>query len=220
MPPGYPIVLRPAGWPCLVVGGGHVALRKIGSLLESGASITVVAPQVIEAICELDVVIVRRKYLPGDLEGMRLAISATGDPEVDGAVYADGERSGVLVNAADDPEHCAFTLPALVRHGVVTVAVSTDGATPAFATWLRDRFAAALTDDLGELIELVAGARTTIRAQGVGTEGLGWYGLIADLEAARASSSTEAQRVRDAFVATVIEDSRRPKEELGGTVGE
>src|SRR5437868_13053064 len=102
--PLYPINLRVKGARCLVVGGGRVALGKVQGLLEAEADVTVVAPDIDDEIASLPGVrLERRTYASADLVGVRIVISATGDPAVDGAVFRDGEAAGVWVNSADDP---------------------------------------------------------------------------------------------------------------------
>jgi siroheme synthase-like protein len=217
-PPGYPIVLRLEGVACLVVGGGPIALRKIRSLLEAGAVVTVIAPGVIDAIGALGVEIVLRRYAHGDLDGFRIAVAATGDPAVDGAVFAEGEAEGVLVNAADDPAHCRFTLPAVIRRGAMTIAVSSDGASPALSTWLRDRIGSAIPQALGELVVLLAEARSTIRAGGVATERLDWQRLIDDLVPVALVDRRAARGLLEAFISEALAGAGRAEGELGGTV--
>jgi siroheme synthase-like protein len=173
--PLYPINLRLAGARCLVVGGATVALNKVLGLLEARAVVTVVAPEVSGEIASLDGVRVeRRPYREGDLVGYRLAIAATGDPDVNRAVFLEGEASGVWVNAADDPANCSFTLPARLRRGPLLVTFATGGNSPALAAWLRRRY----TDEFGPeyevLIGLLAEARADLVAQGKSTEGPGW----------------------------------------------
>jgi siroheme synthase-like protein len=105
-------------------------------------------------------------------------VAATGSPEVDGAVFADGEAAGVWVNSADDLEHCSFTLPSVLRRGALVVAVSTSGRSPALSSWLRAR----LEDDVGPeyatLLELLAAERDAIRAAGRSTEALDWRSAL------------------------------------------
>ena len=170
----YPVSLVVAGKRCVVVGGGTVAARKATGLVDAGARVTVVAPAISDEIRALPVELVERPYAPGDLDGAWLAIAATNDPEVNRQVHAAGEEARVWVNAADDPEACAFTLPAVLRRGPVTVAVSTGGHSPALAGWLRDQVAGLLGPEIAMLAELLSEARDELQAAGRSTENLDW----------------------------------------------
>jgi siroheme synthase-like protein len=170
------------GRPCLVVGGGRIAARKVDGLAACGARVTVIAPEVVPEITDQpDVVVVRRPYRPGDLRGFLLVITATGDPEVDGAVFADAEEAGVWVNSADDPAHCSFILPAVLRREPVVVSVSTAGHSPALATWLRDRLARVVGDDVGGLARRLSARRDAMHAAGQTNEGMDWKPIIEEL---------------------------------------
>ena len=158
--PLYPVNLVVDGRPCLVVGGGRVAAGKVRGLLEAGARVTVVAPEIDPAIAALEgVAIERRAYRRGDVAGYRFAVAATGDPRINQAVYDDGETAGVWVNAADDPARCSAILPARIRQGRLTVTISTGGHSPAVASWLRERLAAELGPEYDQLIGLLGEAR-------------------------------------------------------------
>jgi siroheme synthase-like protein len=122
----------------LVVGGGRVALEKVQGLLDCGARVTVVAPDVSDELAALPVRVVRRRFVPGDVDGQLLVVAATNDREVNKRVSAAAASRPVLCNVADDPELCSFILPALVRRDPIVVAVSTGGASPALAQRLRD----------------------------------------------------------------------------------
>jgi siroheme synthase-like protein len=173
--PLYPVNLRLAGTRCLVVGGGSVALAKARGLLEAGAAVHVIAPEISAELAALDgVTVERRAYACGDVAGFRLAITATGDPAVNQAVYDDGEVARVWVNAADDPDRCAFTLPARLRRGALLVTAATGGQSPAVAAWVRDQLAEVIGPEYETLLELVAEARAALKAEGVATEGLAW----------------------------------------------
>jgi precorrin-2 dehydrogenase/sirohydrochlorin ferrochelatase len=173
--PLYPVNLRLRGHRCLVVGGGRVALDKINGLLEAGALVHVIAPEVLDAIDDLDgVTVERRAYARGDVAGHRLAIAATNDPAVNAAVHEDGEAAQVWVNAADDPQHCAFTLPARVRRGPLLVTFATGGRSPALASWLRRRYETEFGPEYEVLVDLLSEARERLRAEGASTEGPGW----------------------------------------------
>jgi precorrin-2 dehydrogenase/sirohydrochlorin ferrochelatase len=170
----YPVSLVVAGRRCVVVGGGAVAARKVAGLAEAGADVTVVAPDICAEIRAGGARLVARPYRRGDLDGAWLAIAATDDPAVNRRVHDDGDEARVWVNAADEPASCAFTLPAVVRRGPVSVAVSTGGHSPALAGWLRDRIAAQLGPEVGLLAELLSEARDRLQADGRSTEGLDW----------------------------------------------
>ncbi len=126
----------------------------------------------------------RRPYGRGDASGFRLVVTATGNPEVDGAVYADAEAAGVWVNSADDRAHSSFILPAVHRDGAVTVSVSTGGLSPALASWLRTRLAAQCGDGLGTLAQLLGDAASTTETSRV-AQRLGGLGATARRPAAR-----------------------------------
>jgi precorrin-2 dehydrogenase/sirohydrochlorin ferrochelatase len=176
--PGYPVTLRLDGRPCLVVGGGTVALAKVQGLLAAGANVTVVAPEVIPELVALGVTVAPRAYQPSDLDGCWLVLAATGDPAVHARVHADGEAAGVWVNAADDPAHCSFTLPAVARRGPISVAVATDGTSPALASWLRRRIEADLGPEHEVLAQLLAEEREALRSATVPTEGRPWQAAL------------------------------------------
>jgi siroheme synthase-like protein len=122
----YVACLDLEGRSCVVVGSGAMAREKVAGLRASGAIVTIVAPQ---------------DYRATDLDGIWLVIAATSDDDLNRRISADAETRRVFCNIADVPDLCSFILPALHRRGPITVAVSTGGASPALAQWLRDSFA-------------------------------------------------------------------------------
>jgi siroheme synthase-like protein len=120
----------------------------------------------------------RRVYASGDAGGFRLVVSATGRPDIDGAVHADAESAGVWINSADDRAHSSFILPAVFRDGSVTVAVSTGGLSPAFASWLRDRLAAECPDHAGAIAALIGEARGQLQRSGRPSNSVDWTALL------------------------------------------
>ena len=162
-----------------------MALRKVEGLLAAHAAVTVVSPDVGDALRALPVRVVERRYEPSDLETVRLVVTATDDPAVNASVATDAKQRGIWVNAADDPANCTFTLPAIAREGAVTVAVSTGGASPALASHLRNE----IRRWLAEIGAMQAGAaerwptttRLRRRASGVSTESVDWSEAAADL---------------------------------------
>ena len=179
----------------MVVGGGRVAEGKVRGLLDAEAVVSVIAPQVDDAIAALPVSIERRAYRTGDVQGFRVVIAATDDAAVNHAVYVDGEAAGVLVNAADDPDNCRFTLPSRVRRGPLLVTFATGGRSPAIAQWLRRRYEDEFGPEYEVLIDLLSEARDELRARGESTESPGWQRALDSgmLELIREGNLAEAK---------------------------
>ncbi len=157
-----------------VTGGGQVATRKVEGLLEAGAPVTVISPQFTPElerwIAAGRVTAVRRAYSCGLLQtlGARpqdIVIAAAGDEAANCQVWEEASALGCLVNVVDDPRHSNFILPAVLRRGEVSVAVSTGGASPALAARLRDRIAGVVGPETAELAALLAALRPELIAR-------------------------------------------------------
>ena len=178
----YPVVLDLHGVNVLVVGAGPVAARKVSGLAAAGAVVRVVAPDVSGAM-EGEVAaghveaLSRRPFRPSDLEGVRLVVTATGT-DTDHEVATAATGAGIWVNAADRPGDCSFILPAVARNGSVSIAVSTDGTSPALAQRLRDEAGGLLSDDVVALAERLALQRASMKEQGRSTEQHDWSAQI------------------------------------------
>ena len=177
----FPVNLNLTGRRCLVVGGGRVALRKARQLVECGAELTVVAPTMAPEFAGLAAVLEPRNYRTSDLDGIRLVVTATGDPTVDQQIFDECERRGIWINSADDPERCSFTLPAVLRRGDVMVTTSTGGTSPALSSWLRDRLEAVVGPEFAEIAEALGRERSRLRAAGLSTESIEWSPIIESL---------------------------------------
>lgn len=176
----YPVVLRVEGRPVLVVGGGAVAAGKVRGLLEAGARVTVVSPEVHPSMPE-GVRIVRRRFRRWDLRRQQLVFAATNDRAVNQRVFDEAERRGLWACSVDDPDRCSFALPAVHRDGPVVIAVTTSGASPTLAQALRDRCAAAVPGDLAAVADGLAEARAEARRVHGTSEGLPWRPIVDDL---------------------------------------
>lgn len=196
-PTVFPVVLRLENTRCLVVGGGRVAASKARSLLDAGAEVTVISPDFAADFDAIPVRKLKRPYERGDVRGYLVAIAATGSEEVNHLVFEDGEANGTLVNGADDVANCRFFMPSVLRRGVVTVAVSTGGASPYLASWLRRRLEEVIGPETGELAELLGSLRRKIRSEGRSTENLDWSSLPLDTLASLLATGrrTEADEV-------------------------
>jgi siroheme synthase-like protein len=163
----FPIVLEMTGRRCLVIGGGVVAERKIAGLLGVGAAVTVISPKVTEAISHWSknnsIQLEGRCYRIGDLAGYQLVFVATDDADVNDRVYQESKSCGVWVNAADDPDFCDFILPAVIRRGDLTVAVSTGGASPAATRAIREELDGYFTAEYAHLVQVAAEVRQELR---------------------------------------------------------
>jgi precorrin-2 dehydrogenase/sirohydrochlorin ferrochelatase len=191
----YPVNLILTGEPCLVVGGGPVAARKVEGLLTSGADVRVIAVAASPELRATGVPVEQRPYRTGDVAGYRLVLAATDDPGVNRQVYLDAESAGIWVNSADDPDSCTFTLPSVLRRGPIMVTVSTSGYSPAVATWLKAQFEDTLGPEYETLVELLSEARNELKAAGRSTETVDWRTVLDSdmLEQIRAGHINEAR---------------------------
>jgi siroheme synthase-like protein len=198
---GYPANLVVAGRRCVVVGAGRIAARKIEPLLEAGARVHVIAPEIGEEIrawaAASRLTVTQRAFEAADLDDAWLATTATGVPAVDHAVFEAGEDRRVWVNSADDPANCSFTLTSVVRQGDLVVTVGTGGRSPALATWLRRRFTQELGPEYATLLDMLSAAREELRAQGRSSEDPDWQSALDSgmLELIRAGRVDEAKEI-------------------------
>lgn len=166
----FPVSLQLADKSCLVVGGGEVAARKAASLAACGALLTVISPALCPELArEAEagrLAWIAREYRPGDLSGAFLVIAATDDPAVQERIFQEAEEHNLLLNVADVPKWCNVILPAVVRRGELTVAISTGGRSPALARSLRRRLEREFGREYEVLLELLGALRGLILARG------------------------------------------------------
>ena len=166
---GYPLTLVGLGAArCVVVGGGAVAARKVAGLRQAGAKPIVISPTLCPELetqaAQGGIEVVRRPYQQGDLTGARLVIAATDDPAVNEAVCREAQAVGCLVNVVDDPAHCSFFVPAVVRRGALTIAISTGGKSPTLARRIRQQLESLFDSAYGPLLDLLSRLRPTVQA--------------------------------------------------------
>ena len=159
----YPIYLDVKDRKCLVVGGGAVGTRKVETLLECGAKVTVVSIDASEKLKKLSnsglIRLKERAFQTDDLESVFLVVVATDDEDLNIKVHTAAERRRVLCNIADRPEACNFILPSIVSRGDLTIAISTSGKSPAFAKKLRKQLEAQFGDEYAEFLKLMGAIR-------------------------------------------------------------
>jgi siroheme synthase-like protein len=178
----YSVALDMTGRFTVVIGGGTVAERKVKGLLEAGAAVTVISPcltaQLARWVKQARINHVARNYTPGDLAGYELAFVATDDPRVNAAVFRESKKRGLWVNAADDPAHCDFILPSVLRRGELAIAVSTGGSSPALARAIREELETYFTRDYDTLTQIVTAVRKELRQRSVAPPSEAWHGAL------------------------------------------
>jgi uroporphyrin-III C-methyltransferase / precorrin-2 dehydrogenase / sirohydrochlorin ferrochelatase len=161
-----PIFLKLEDRHCLLVGAGTVALDKIGSLLKTGVSLRVIAPQarpeVRQFANEGKLAWIEKTFEPADLDGHDLVIAATDSPEVNTAVYHAALERGIFCNSVDDIPNCDFFFGSMVTRGDLQIAISTAGESPAVAQRLRREIDAQLPEDLGPWLTRIGELRRNV----------------------------------------------------------
>jgi len=165
----YPVYLDIKDRDCLVVGGGSVGTRKVKTLLECGAKVTVVSIDATEKLKELSdsgvIQLKERDFQIADLDGRFLVIGATDNQELNFKIHAEAERRGLLCNIADRPKACNFILPSIVNRGDLIIAISTSGKSPAFAKKLRKHLEKEFGDEYTKFLKLMGAIRQKLLNQ-------------------------------------------------------
>lgn len=169
----FPMMLNLAGRKCIVVGAGKIAAAKIKALLSCGAKVFVIAPAAVREIRTQasagKLVWKPRRFVSRDLRGAFLAIAATDSASTNAAVFRLCRAHQVLCNSVDDPEHCDFFYPAVVRRGSLQIAISTNGRSPALAARLRKELSLQFGPEWSSLVERVGKKRQEILKTAPGT---------------------------------------------------
>jgi precorrin-2 dehydrogenase/sirohydrochlorin ferrochelatase len=174
MPKYYPVMLDVRGRLAIVLGGDRVAAEKAAALAASGAHVSVIHPTFCDELlmqAEKKQVTLRRKaYMPGDLEGAFIVVAATTDSQLVDAIWTETQKRGQLVNIVDNPERCSFIMPSILRRDQLTIAVSTEGASPSLAKRIRQNLEESFPPAYGTYLRLAALVRTHLRKNGVSYE--------------------------------------------------
>jgi len=163
----YPVFLDIADKPVVVIGGGTIAQVKVEGLLDAGAVVTVVSPELNDEMQRLRddnrFRHIEREYQPGDLAGYELAFVATDDRAANETVWREGRERKIWVNAVDDIPNCDFIMPGIVRRGDLVIAISTSGSSPAMARKVREDLETFLTEEDAVLLDLAAEIRRELK---------------------------------------------------------
>ncbi|MBC7074534.1 MAG: bifunctional precorrin-2 dehydrogenase/sirohydrochlorin ferrochelatase [Syntrophomonadaceae bacterium] len=163
----FPIFLNLNGKNCLIIGGGQVAKRKAEDLLECGADIRIVSPEIddqIKAWAHKGIITwLNREFEPGDLQDIFMAFVATDNSRINREVVELCRKQGILVNAVDDPPNCDFYVPAVIRRNSLILAISTEGKSPLFARKLRRELEEIITSEYGEFVDILGEQREYLK---------------------------------------------------------
>jgi precorrin-2 dehydrogenase/sirohydrochlorin ferrochelatase len=164
----YPINLDLRGKTCVIFGGGRIAERKTGRLLECGAHVVIVAPELTPGLAELaearTITHIRDNFDEDYLDDASLIIGATDDEAINAEVSAACAEVDALCNIVDDPARCTFTLPAVVQRGEFCLAISTGGKSPALAKRVRQELEKLYGEEYAEFVELLGMIRDRVMA--------------------------------------------------------
>ena len=171
-----PVNLGLEGKKFLVVGGGKVAGRKIDLLVRRAAHPNVIATEASEKLKELEkhslITLKQRGYQSSDLDDINYVIAATDDPDLNHKIYEECKARNILINVVDDPEHCDFIFPSILRRGSITFSVSTGGKSPFLSAFLRQIMENAFTEEWEKISEMAANFRNYIMSKFKGQENM------------------------------------------------
>ncbi len=205
--------------PCLVVGGGEVAARKVKLLLKAQAEVTVVSPALERELTELQgqFTYINREFEDNDIEHPVLVFAATDVREVNQRVYELAQAQRIPVNIADDPEHCSFITPSIIDRSPVQIAVSTGGASPVLARMIRTKLEGCIPAAYGRLGSLVANFREKVKAkfENVNQRRTFWENVLNSTIADRVFSGHEDEAEKELQKAI---DAANPSPEFQGEV--
>ena len=137
----FPVLINLQNFPCLVVGGGAIAGRKVLSLLEFNANVTVISPRVSGLLRKLSekrsIKLINKSYSKEFISRFKIVFCATNNPTINKTVYNDCVSKGILINVADNPSLCDFILPANIKRGDLTISISSQGKAPFFTGYMK-----------------------------------------------------------------------------------
>ena len=164
----FPLFIDLSTKKCLVVGGGRVALSKIEKLLMFEAGITVVAPEIDEKLRTLGIQVLEREFTAEDIDDRDLVIAATDNRELNATIADLCREARIPINVVDDPELCSFIFPSLIRHGELSIGISSGGTSPSAVIDMKERIHEVLPlpnqpDTYGEILRQLGSLRETVK---------------------------------------------------------
>ena len=216
-----PMVVDLRGRSVMVIGAGAVGAHKAAQLVEAGACVTIITSEVLANLNSDVAAVLLRPYQSGDLTGSFLVVAATGDALVNDQIVAEARERNILLNVVDDQERSNFFFTAVHRAGDVMVSISTSGASPALAQWLRNALAQALPKNIALVATQLRAERRAVHARGASTEQFDWTARVLHfIDAALEDPDQFVPRARPAPFASARAPERsprvRPREPLAG----
>ena len=161
----FPMFVQLKNKKCLVIGGGRIALRKIEVLKDFEADVTVIAPEMIPQIRQIDKIRrIFRTFMEEDFKEAELVVAATNDPKVNSEISKICMQRKIPVNAVDQKEDCSFIFPSYVKEGEVVAAFSSGGQSPMITQYLKKKIKPDLTEELGQIAQILGGLRTLAKS--------------------------------------------------------
>lgn len=161
----FPLFMELKDRDCLVVGGGKVAWRKVKVLMDFGAQVSVVAPEINSEIRELGLAQqTEREFEDGDVQGRTLVVAATDNEALNRRISQLCQALGIPVNAVDQAQDCSFIFPAYVKQGEVVAAFSSGGQSPVMTQYLKAQIKPVMTEELGELAACLGSIRDIVHS--------------------------------------------------------
>ena len=201
MPNYYPVYMNLQGRRCVVIGGGHLGEEKVHRLLDCEGEVVIISSDITDGVRVLvdagEVTWIQKSYEPGDLEGAMLAIVVdTSNKSVNKRVAKEAMDRNVLLNVVDVTHLCTFIAPSIARRGSVTVATSTNGASPALARLFRERLTDSRLLEFGDLAPVLSDARSALAREGVKVAADHWQACITEelLDMVQAGRNEEARQ--------------------------
>ncbi len=166
----FPIFINLNKFPCLIVGGGKVAYRKVLSLLDFNANITVISPKFCKPLIELanadEIKIINKSYSEKYIKNFKIVVSATNNKKINQTVYNDCVNEDILINVVDEPLFCDFIMPANVKRGDLTISVSSQGRAPFYVKAIRKKLETIISPTYSEIIQLASQFRNHLLTNG------------------------------------------------------
>lgn len=160
----FPFFINLSGRKGLIVGGGEIALHKAKTLIPFGAEITLVAPEICPGLRQIgNIHFCERRFSDEDLDNVFFAVAATDNNDLNRHISHLCEEKRIAVNVVDNEPLCSFIFPSLVQRGDLTIGISTSGASPAAAVYLKERIASLIPERFDEILAFMRTQRENLK---------------------------------------------------------